>query len=307
MPHLNCRGKYLDLSHPQIMGILNITPNSFCPVGRFLSVEHALAYAEQMVAEGAAIIDVGGEPTNPGVHPIVSLQEELGRVIPVVEILARTLPVPISVDTSKPEVMREAIVHGAGFINDVRALQHPGALKVVAETQVAVCLMHMGALETETGESLPQQIPPPPKEGASTPFFKGGNSCKGGGNNSLIVSAVKNFLQVRIDVCLAAGIQREQIVLDPGIGGGHFGKNLAQNLQLLAHLDKFQTFQLPLLVGVSRKSFIGELLNLPVEERLYGSLAAAVMAVVRGATIIRTHDVKATVEAVKIADAILQK
>lgn len=275
MTHLNCNGKYLDLSHPQVMGILNITPNSFSHVGRFLSVKEALKHAEQMVAEGAAIIDLGGEPTNPGVHPIVSLQEELDRVIPVIENLALNISIPISVDTSKPEVMHEAIKHGASFINDVRALQNPDALKVVAETQVPVCLMHMA--------------------------FPDGNATSMTGD---VVSTIKNFLQARIDACLKAGIAREKIVIDPGIGGGNFGKNMTQNLNLLAHLNEFKAFNLPLLVGVSRKLFIGELLDLPQEKRLYGSLGATVMAINNGANIIRAHDIRATVEAIKVAIAI---
>lgn len=266
------------------MGILNITPNSFSTIGRFVSIKEALAHAEQMVIDGAAIIDVGGEPTNPGVHPVVSLQEELDRVIPVVDVLARHLPIPISVDTSKPEVMREAISHGASFINDVRALQNPGALEVIAETQVPVCLMHMAFPEGSVANNTSLET-----------------------TNPDIVFTIKNFLQARIDACLNAGIAREKIVIDPGIGSGSFGKNAAQNLQLLAQLDTFKTFHLPILVGVSRKAFIGELLNLPVEERLHGSLAAAVMAVSKGASIIRAHDVKATVEAIKITTAILAK
>jgi dihydropteroate synthase len=281
MTSISCAGKYLDLSTPRVMGILNITPNSFSSIGRFLSVDQAVRYAKQMVADGAAIIDVGGEPTNPGVHPIVSLQEELERVIPVVTALVHELSVPISVDTSKPQIMREAILAGAGFINDVRALQEPGALAVVQQSGVAVCLMHMSfPYGKETA------IPLDPL-----------GACA--------VDSVSAFLRQRLEVCVSAGIPRSQIVIDPGIGGGNFGKNLQQNLRLLACLREFKKLGAPVLIGVSRKMFIGELLDLPAEERLCGSLAAASIAVNNGASIIRAHDVKATVEAVKIAAAII--
>ncbi len=202
----------------------------------------------------------------------------------MVEALAKHISVPasvaISVDTSKPEVMQEAIAHGAALINDVRALRNPLALQVVAQAQTPVCLMHM---------AYPDGGMPDTEDNAED-----------------IVTTVKQFLQARIDACIAAGILRHNIIIDPGIGGGSFGKNVAQNLRLLAHLHAFKTFGLPILVGVSRKLFIGELLNLPVEQRLYGSVAAAVMAVKHGATIIRAHDVKATVEAVKVATAIME-
>lgn len=234
--------------------------------------------AESMVSDGAAMIDIGAEPTNPGVHPVISLQEELDQVIPFIEALAARIAVPISVDTSKPEVMREAVLAGAGFINDVRALQYPGALEIAAQAQVPVCLMHMA--------------------------FSHGKPLDVSHTDADIVTTVANFLRARIEACVAAGIARDSIVIDPGIGGGSFGKDLPQNLNLLARLPELKTLNAPLLVGISRKSFIGELLNLPVEERLYGSLAAAVMAVNNGAAIIRAHDVRATVEAVKVAAAI---
>jgi dihydropteroate synthase len=281
MTLINCRGKKLDLSCPQVMGILNITPNSFSTVGRFLSRDDALKHADNMVQFGAAIIDIGGEPTNPGVHPVVSLQEELDRVLPIVEALAHNIPVPISIDTSKPEVMREAMALGAGFINDVRALQDPDTLKIIAETGTPVCLMHMAF--------------PAGKSSAQANWLS---------TDEDVVQHIKHYLSSRVDACMAAGIFRDKIVIDPGIGGGNFGKNLEQNLQILARLDEFKTLELPILVGVSRKLFIGELLNIPVEERLSGSLAAAVMSVVNGASIIRAHDVKETVQAVKMAVAI---
>lgn len=274
----NCCGKTLDLSSPQVMGILNITPNSFATVGRFLSCDQALRHAEKMVAEGAAIIDVGGEPTNPGVHPVVSLQEELDRVIPVIEALAESIAIPISVDTSKPEVMQAAIAAGAGCINDVRALQDPLALQIVARADIPVCLMHM---------AYPEGNP------AATSWLDAGED---------VVAQVQHFLQARVAACLAAGVRSENILLDPGIGGGNFGKDAAQNIQLVSRIADFTALGFPVLVGVSRKSFIGALLHLPVEERLSASLASAVVAVLQGASLIRAHDVQETVHAVKMAE-----
>ncbi len=282
MAFLNCAGQLIDLSIPHIMGVINITPNSFSDVGRFQTTSLALAHAAQLIAEGASILDIGGEPTNPGVHPVTSLQQELDRVIPVVESLVREFSIPISVDTSKPQVMREAIAQGATMINDVRALADPQALQVVADSKAAVCLMHMsypqGKPEFNDGQDLLADEP---------------------------VLAVKDFLQARVTACLDAGISRDRIVIDPGIGHGNFGKNLTQNLLLLNRLEEFKSLGLPLLLGVSRKTFIGELLDLPVAERLYGSIAAAVVAVLNGANLIRVHDVRPTVEAIKVAAAIM--
>lgn len=258
------------------MGILNITPHSFSSIGRFTALDQALRYAEKIVNEGAAIIDVGGESTNPGVHPITSEQEELDRVIPVVEAISRELPIPVSVDTSKPNVMREAINKGAGFINDVRALRHPGSLDIIAQSGLPVCLMHMLHPDGQSHLAPDGDIGDDP------------------------VTAIKTFLQERIDACLMAGISKDKIVLDPGIGHGNFGKMQQQNLQILHQLDRFQDMPFPLLLGVSRKTFIGNIINQPVEERLYGSLAATALAVMKGATIIRAHDVKETVQAVKV-------
>lgn len=262
------------------MGILNITPNSFAATGRFLDLAAAVAYGRQMYEDGAAIIDVGGEATNPGVHPVVSLQQELDRILPVVEQLARELPIPISVDTSKPEVMRQAIQCGAGLINDVRALEHPQALEIIAATPAAICLMHM---------SYPNGKPQDASDRLGADPIK----------------IIKDYLQQRVAACLQAGIKSERIVVDPGIGHGNFGKNLRQNIQLIQGLAELKTLNLPLLVGLSRKTFIGEILELPEEERLYGSLAAAVMAVNNGAAIIRCHDVRATVEALKVATMLI--
>lgn len=269
-------------SYPAVMGIINVSPDSFSEIGRIEDCTTLLSYAEQMVKEGVSIIDVGGEPTNPSLHPCVSLQEELDRVIPVLEMLCREVPVPISIDTSKPEVMREAIKIGVRMINDVRALRREGALDVVAASpDVALCLMHMSFPDGKPDHIEHDQFQPD------------------------IVTAIKDFLKERIDACLNAGIDRSRIIIDPGLGFGNFGKMTQHNLELLNRLGEFKKFKLPILIGASRKTFIGDLLNAPVSERLAGSVAAAAIAVYNGASIIRAHDVKATVEAVRIADAIM--
>ena len=271
---LDCAGKVLDLTQPGVMGILNLTLDSFSDGGRFIARDAALKHALKMVEEGAAIIDIGGESTRPGARP-VSPEEELQRVIPVIETLAEEVPVPISVDTSKAQVMREAVSAGAGLINDVMALREPGALQAAAEAGVPVCLMHM------QGE---------PRTMQHAPCYEH------------VVTEVKAFLQGRVEACEEAGIPRRQIILDPGFG---FGKSLQHNLELLKNLDQFVSLELPLLVGISRKSMIGSLLGeRPVEERLYGSLAAAVMAAMKGGTIIRVHDVRATVDALAVVSAV---
>lgn len=279
---LICGNKTLDLSQPQVMGILNVTPNSFSSVGRFMVLDQSLRHAEKIVNEGAAIIDIGGEPTNPGVQPITSEQEELDRIIPVIEAIAKELSIPISVDTSKPKVMQEAINHGGGFINDVRALRNPEALKIVAKENVPICLMHM--------------LHPDGKPSC--------NSAPDMGDDP--VTAIKSFLQTRIDACLAAGISANNILIDPGIGHGSFGKSQEQNLIVLNQLDRFRDMPFPLLLGVSQKTFIGNILDLPAEKRLAGSLAATSIGVMNGGKIIRAHDVKETVQAVKVAWEIAQ-
>ena len=269
---LDCAGKRLDLSQPMVMGVLNVTPDSFSDGGRYLPLDAALRRAAIMVEEGAAIIDVGGESTRPGAPP-VSAQEELDRVLPVVEQLARALPIPVSVDTSKPEVIREAARAGAGMINDVRALQMPGALDAAVASGLPVCLMHL------RGEPATMQQEPHYGE---------------------VVAEVYAFLADRVRVCQAAGIPRERLLVDPGFG---FGKTLDHNLRLLRHLDRFTDLAAGVLVGVSRKSMIGLLLKAPVDERLSGSLAAAVVAFWQGAKIIRTHDVRETVQALCVCAA----
>jgi len=269
---LDCAGKILDLSRPAVMGVLNVTPDSFSDGGRYLHLTDALRRAEAMVEEGAALIDVGGESTRPGAAP-VSVQEELDRVLPVVERLARELPVPISVDTSRPEIIREAARAGAGLINDVRALRLPGALEAAAASGLPICLMHL------RGEPATMQHEPVYAD---------------------VVAEVHTFLAERIRVCESAGIPRERILVDPGFG---FGKTLDHNLILLRHLDRFTDLAAGVLVGVSRKSMIGALLNAPVGERLSGGLAAAVIAFWQGANIIRAHDVRETVQALCVCAA----
>jgi dihydropteroate synthase len=270
---IDCAGKPLDLSRPQVMGILNVTPDSFSDGGVFFAPEAALEHARDMVAAGAAIIDVGGESTRPGAAP-VALQEELRRVIPVIEALSATLPVPVSIDTRNPAVMQAAVAAGAGMINDVNALQAPGALKMAASLGVPVCLMHM--------QGLPESMQENPEYAD-------------------VVTEVRQFLADRANACLAAGMARARILLDPGFG---FGKTSRHNLLLLQQLDRLVAEGYPVLVGLSRKSLIGKVLGLPVDERLYPGLALAVLAVWQGAAIVRTHDVRATREAVDMCHAV---
>ncbi|MBI3344259.1 MAG: dihydropteroate synthase [Gammaproteobacteria bacterium] len=261
------------------MGILNVTPDSFSDGGDFLSPQAAVERARQMVEEGAAIIDVGGESTRPGA-PAISVQEELDRIVPVIEALSAELPVPVSIDTSKPEVMRAAVAAGAGMINDVRALRLTGALEAAADINrrlsVPICLMHM------QGEPGTMQQQP---------------------DYSDVVQEVSVFLAERVQACVRHGIPRERLVVDPGFG---FGKRLEHNLSLLKRLDELGKLGLPIMVGLSRKSMIGAVLDRPVTQRLYGSLAAAVLAVAQGAVLVRVHDVRATVEALKIYEAVKQ-
>ena len=261
-------GRELDLAQPRIMGILNITPDSFSDGSRFNQLDSALFHAEKMIAEGAAIIDVGGESTRPGAA-YVSEQEELDRVVPVIEQLSQKLDVMISIDTYKPAVMAAACQAGAHLINDIKALQEPDALKVAAQSQALICLMHM--------QGEPQSM-------QNHPVYKD------------VVEEVSDFLNNRVAECLAVGIAPEKLLLDPGFG---FGKTLEQNYELLGRLNEVQS-DYPLLIGVSRKSMIGNLLNRSVDERLAGSIAAALYALAQGARIIRVHDVQATCDAVNV-------
>ena len=270
---LDCRGRSLKLDTPIVMGVLNVTPDSFSDGGDFATLERAREQAQRMVSEGAGIIDVGGESTRPGASG-VDAAEECRRILPVIEMLAATLPVPISVDTSKPEVMRAAVASGAGLINDVRALREEGALDAAAALGVPVVLMHM------QGEPRTMQVAPHYED---------------------VLADVSSFLEQRIDACVRAGIARERLLIDPGFG---FGKTLAHNLTLLARLDELLPLGVPLLVGLSRKSMIGTLTGRPVGERSAGSIAAATLAAWKGAHIIRAHDVAGTVDALAIVRAL---
>ena len=276
MRALDCGGRWLDLNEPRVMGILNVTPDSFSDGGRFFTPDAALRHAEAMVAAGAALIDVGGESTRPGATPVAAA-EEIRRTAPIIARLAARLPVPIAIDTSKPEVMRAAVAAGAGLINDVRALRQPGALAAAAELGVPVCLMHM------QGE---------PRDMQTAPTYTD------------VVLEVRAFLRERIAVCAAAGLPVTRLLIDPGFG---FGKTLAHNLALLARLSAFADLGPPLLVGLSRKSMLGQIADCPLEQRLAPSLAAAVLAVVRGARIVRAHDVAETVQALRVVAAVARQ
>jgi dihydropteroate synthase len=270
---LDCNGRILDLCTPQVMGILNVTPDSFSDGGQYNSYDAAVKHALQLCAEGAAIIDIGGESTRPGAEA-VSVNEELDRVIPVIEKLQQEVDVPISIDTFKPEVMREAVAAGAGLINDVNALRAEGALETVASMNVPVCLMHMQG----TPRTMQKQ-----------PVYHN------------VTLEVKNFLHERIVACEQAGISREKIILDPGFG---FGKTLEHNLQLMRELSTFMDEDLPVLVGVSRKSMLGLILDAEPDQRLYGTITLQTMALMQGAHILRSHDVKAAVDCVKTVMAV---
>ncbi len=269
---LQCADRVLDLSRPVVMGVLNVTPNSFSDGGRHATLQGALSHAREMAAAGAAIIDIGGESTRPGAEP-VPLQQELDRVLPVIEALHLELDVLVSIDTMKPAVMSAAVRAGAGMVNDVLALQAPGAVEAVAATRAAVCLMHM--------QGTPQTMQQDPRYDD-------------------VVKEVGDFLLARADACRAAGIAADRIAFDPGFG---FGKTMQHNLRLLRELGQLPG-PYPLLVGLSRKSVLGKLLGRPVEQRLAGSLALATLAVANGARIVRCHDVAETLDAVRVAWAV---
>ncbi|WON77319.1 dihydropteroate synthase [Serratia sp. UGAL515B_01] len=271
---LTVRDTILDLNHPQVMGILNVTPDSFSDGGKHNSLNDALLHAHALISAGATMIDVGGESTRPGAAD-VSEEEEIARVVPVVEALAQRFEIFISVDTSKAAVIRASASVGAHMINDVRSLQEPGALQAAAESGLPVCLMHM------QGE---------PRTMQQAPHYDD------------LIGDVNAFFEHHIERCMSVGIEKHKLLLDPGFG---FGKNLTHNYQLLARLGEFNHFDLPLLVGMSRKSMIGQLLNVPPEQRVIGSVACAVIAVMQGARIVRVHDVKETVEAIRVVEATL--
>ena len=270
---LPCGNRVLDLAHTHVMGILNATPDSFSDGGRYSQRDAALRHAEAMVQAGATLIDVGGESTRPGARA-VSASEEVERVAPVVEAIARELDVIISVDTSTPEVMLATAALGAGLINDVRSLQRPGALEAAASTGLPVCLMHM------LGEPGTMQ---------NDPHYED------------LVGEVCAFLAERMKQCVAAGIGQQQIILDPGFG---FAKTLEHNLSLFKHMEALHALGRPLLVGVSRKSMIGAVLGRPVDQRLSGGLALAVLAMAKGARILRVHDVAETADVVRMIAAV---
>jgi dihydropteroate synthase len=269
---LQCGRHTLDLDIPVVMGVLNVTPDSFSDGGRFAELPAALAQAERLAGEGAAIIDVGGESTRPGAAP-VDVDEELRRVIPVIEHLVERLALPVSVDTCKPEVMRAAIAAGVSMINDVTALRAPGAVEAVAESDVAVCLMHMQG-EPRTMQNEPRYTD--------------------------VLVEVRDFLRGRVACCIEAGISVSRIVIDPGFG---FGKTLEHNLELLRRLPELVADGHPVLAGLSRKSMIGKLTGRVEGERLGGSLALATLAILSGARIVRAHDVAPTVDAIRIVAA----
>ncbi len=259
-------------NRPLIMGIVNVTPDSFSDGGLYLSTQKAITHAKKLIDEGADILDIGGESTRPGSHS-VSIDEELNRVIPVLETLVDT-NTPISIDTSKPEVMKQAIASGASMINDVNALQAPGALEIIAQNNhVGVCLMHM--------QGMPQSM-------QENPLY------------SHVVSEVKNFLQQRINAAIAAGISQDRLIIDPGFG---FGKTLTHNLMLLNQLHEFTKLNVPILVGLSRKSMLGAITGNNVSNRIHESIAAALLAISKGAKIVRVHDVKASKDAFAVCTA----
>lgn len=270
------RGRTLDFAEPVIMGIVNVTPDSFSDGGQFLNTTAALSHAMQLLDDGATILDIGGESTRPGA-PDVSLEDELKRVIPIIKAIREQSDCVISIDTSKAEVMRQAIEAGADIVNDVRALKEPGAIDVVAQfPEVAVCLMHM------QGQ---------PRSMQQAPHYND------------LAGEINDFFSQRIAACEAAGIKQSQLILDPGFG---FGKTLKHNYQILAQFNDYAKLGLPLLAGLSRKSMIGKLLNRDTDDRLAGSLAGALIAAQNGAHIIRVHDVKETADVLGVYQACKQ-
>ncbi len=271
MMMITANNKSLDLSRPHVMAILNVTPDSFSDGGKYNSIELALAQVDKMIKAGVSIVDVGGESTRPGA-PDVSLEEELRRVVPVIKAIREKYDVWISVDTSKAEVMRQAIDAGADLINDIRSLQEPGALEVAAEASLPICLMHM------KGQPRTMQVDP---------------------HYDDLMGDVSAFLEERIAACEAAGIDKSQLILDPGFG---FGKTIEHNYHMLAHLEKFHEFGLPILAGMSRKSMIFKLLDKPAAECTNASVVCATIAAMKGAQIIRVHDFEETIEAMKVVE-----
>lgn len=274
--HIVCGDKILDLSSPVVMGVLNVTPDSFSDGGQFCTLDAALRHAELLINEGALILDIGAESTRPQAQP-VSEQQELDRLLPIIDAVKQRFDIIISLDTSTPQVMLEGAKLGAGLINDVRALQRDGALAAAAQTKLAICLMHM------QGQPATMQQQP---------------------RYDSVIDEVYDFLRQRIDICHQAGIEHSRLLIDVGFG---FGKTLTHNLQLLAQLSQFKQLQCPILVGMSRKSMLGAILDgAPVNQRLFAGLSAATIAALNGAHIIRTHDVRATKEALAVVAALLE-
>lgn len=273
MAVLKCGGRELDLASTAVMGILNITPDSFSDGGIFMAPDKAVDRAVDMAGQGAAIIDIGGESTRPGAEA-VDVQQEMDRVLPIVEAVVTGVDIPVSIDTSKPEVMTAAVAAGAGFINDVFALQQDGALQAASDCNVPVCLMHMLG-KPRTMQENPQYID--------------------------VVADVNDFLERRINAALETGIERANIIIDPGFG---FGKSLQHNMELLNNLRNFSALGVPVLAGLSRKSMIGKALGLPVEQRLHASVALALIAAQNGASIVRVHDIAPTVQALRMWQAV---
>ncbi|AMA65174.1 Dihydropteroate synthase [Candidatus Arsenophonus lipoptenae] len=271
---ISTRNMNFNFNSPIVMGILNITPDSFSDGGLYNCYDYAVKHASSMIKDGASIIDIGGESTRPGAHK-VSLQQELERVIPIIKAVTKNFDVLVSVDTSKAIVMEEAYKAGVHIINDIRSLHEPGALEVASKTGLPICIMHMLGSQKIMQKNI---------------------------NYKNIVSEVKKQLLNEINRCEINGIKKNRLIIDPGFG---FGKNLNHNYQLLAKLHEFNSLGVPLLVGMSRKSMIGELLNVPTNNRLVGSISCAVIAAMKGAQIIRVHDVKETVQAMKIVHEIL--
>lgn len=278
--NFDCGNFQLDLSTPRVMGIVNVTPDSFSDGGKFTATNLAIEHALKLAEEGADILDIGGESTRPNATP-VSLQQELDRVIPVIEALVKQLKqdkqvnIPISIDTYKPQVMQAAIAAGASMVNDVRALQEDGALETVAKTNVGICLMHM--------QGTPQTM-------QQNPHYAD------------VVNDVKAFLAARLQASIHAGVATSRILLDPGFG---FGKTREHNILLLQNLQSFATLGQPLLVGLSRKSVLGQVTGNDINARLYASIAASVLSAMKGAKMLRVHDVRATVEALKFVQAVI--
>ncbi|MFN7096353.1 MAG: dihydropteroate synthase [Gammaproteobacteria bacterium] len=274
-PIFNCHGKGFDLRKPLVMGIINLMPTSFSPIGRVNNVAEAVAYAKQIVTAGADIIDIGAEPTNAAcMESVITEAEELAALLPVIKALTNEIAVPISVDTSRPGVMEAVIAAGAHMINDVRALRVPGALTTAAALQVPICLMHMRFLR------LPDSVAVQEESSSTT---------------TNVMDEIVEFLQQRITACEAAGIKRDYLIVDPGIGAAHFGKSLAENLMIVQQLSRLRILQLPILVGISNKLFKGE----PTEKRAAKNLSATLTAIKNGANIVRVHDVETTVLAIK--------